>query len=828
MLSKYFGLQEEPFGATPDPRWLYRSAKHRQALASLREGYYSNRGFTALIGPPGLGKTTLLFQFLHDIRGSARIVFLFDTQCEPLGLLRYILRDLGVVPAISGDEMHLQLESVLVNEARAERTVVVVVDEAQNLTCEALEMLRLLTNYETPRAKMLHIVLSGQPALGDTLLKPSMEQLRQRVSNNCWLEPFSVEETTAYIRHRLEQAGYRGAPLFRKDALRRIMLASHGIPRLINNLCFNALELCREQKCKQVDMRMAAEAIAIQELDPEEKKKITDRWLASDEASRRLEQALQPQKQIETARLFQPLPAPPIRPEQSTQSKYVLLPAKPIPPELLLRPEKPIQTARLLQPEVLVRPEKPVQPEIRVEQQPQPAQPIRLEQRPEPELRAEQIAQPAQAHQAESGAEQPLQLAQSLQAEQPLPAAQQLESEQPAQPEIIAQTEALEPFEAHEAAVADGPIEGDESIEDDELAAAEERKLIFRRLIVPAAAVLLVASGIGLASLFAHRQTASGQFSFMPSPETAVLSASRLEPSQPDASTSLVAAPSSANSPLNGGSLSASNPGNASVGWTAAAEPVVKNKPSPARISSGSIPAPANIFKGPVSAPASQPGPSLASASVPTPAPAANKDGTSFAESGSKNAPFEVTAGRNQSLRDICVRFLGVWDQKRLHEIRALNPNLADLDHIQAGEKIWLPAPEPAPISQPFAGQAHGGQAPGGANLTKSAITAAIPSPAGSVGSAAKMPNEKEVVATGIGGIGSAGAAGTNAKLKGNVAPASLPPVAGTAHAGSYGKVASADILSSVKETTPSKRAATPGTSDVLSSAGERTNPADQ
>jgi hypothetical protein len=169
-----------------------------------------------------------------------------------------------------------------------------------------------------------------------------------------------------------------------------------------------------------------------------------------------------------------------------------------------------------------------------------------------------------------------------------------------------------------------------------------------------------------------------------------------------------------------------------------------------------------------------------------------------------------------------------VWDQKRLHEIRALNPNLADLDHIQAGEKIWLPAPEPAPISQPFAGQAHGGQAPGGANLTKSAITAAIPSPAGSVGSAAKMPNEKEVVATGIGGIGSAGAAGTNAKLKGNVAPASLPPVAGTAHAGSYGKVASADILSSVKETTPSKRAATPGTSDVLSSAGERTNPADQ
>ena len=114
MLSRYFGFQEEPFGATPDPRWLYRSARHREALASLRYGFYSNRGFTALIAPPGLGKTTLLYQFLHDIRNSTRIVFLFDTQCEPLGLLRYILRDLGIAPAVNSDEMHVQLEDLLV------------------------------------------------------------------------------------------------------------------------------------------------------------------------------------------------------------------------------------------------------------------------------------------------------------------------------------------------------------------------------------------------------------------------------------------------------------------------------------------------------------------------------------------------------------------------------------------------------------------------------------------------------------------------------------------------------------------------------------------
>ncbi len=93
-------------------------------------------------------------------------------------------------------------------------------------------MLRLLTNYENPQSKLLHIVLSGQPLLTDTLMKPSMEQLRQRVTTSCWLEPFSIEETIAYIRHRLEQAGHRSAPLFRKDALRRIMVASHGIPRV--------------------------------------------------------------------------------------------------------------------------------------------------------------------------------------------------------------------------------------------------------------------------------------------------------------------------------------------------------------------------------------------------------------------------------------------------------------------------------------------------------------------------------------------------------------------------------------------------------------------
>jgi general secretion pathway protein A len=266
MFSEYFGFSDEPFGATPDPRCLFDSATHREALASLRVAYFSNRGFTALIAPPGMGKTTLLLQFLHDIRSCARSVFVFETQCDPPGLLRYILRDLGIAPARDGDEMHEQLKGVVLREARAGRRLVVVVDEAQNLSDEALEMLRLLTNFETPQGKLMQIVLAGQPLLADKLMKHSLEQLRQRLSTICFLEPFSAEETAAYIRYRLEQAGYRGAPLFGTDALTSIAAASQGVPRIINTLCFNTLSLCCALKRKQVDGSMVTEAVADQEL----------------------------------------------------------------------------------------------------------------------------------------------------------------------------------------------------------------------------------------------------------------------------------------------------------------------------------------------------------------------------------------------------------------------------------------------------------------------------------------------------------------------------------------------------------------------------------
>ena len=264
MLLNYFGFREDPFGPTPDPRYLYSSHTHREALASIEYGFKSNRGFTAMIAPPGMGKTTLLFHFLEEVRESACSVFLFDidADCEPREFVGHILRELSITPGRSSSEMHEQLSTVLIKETRAGRRCVFVIDEAQNLSEAVLERARLLTNFETSRGKLMHIVLSGQPQLSDKLLQPSLVQLRQRISTICRINPLSHDETVAYIDYRLKRAGYEGEPLFRGDALTLIAEASQGVPRTINNLCFNALSLCRALESRRVDASMVSEAIA--------------------------------------------------------------------------------------------------------------------------------------------------------------------------------------------------------------------------------------------------------------------------------------------------------------------------------------------------------------------------------------------------------------------------------------------------------------------------------------------------------------------------------------------------------------------------------------
>jgi hypothetical protein len=170
--------------------------------------------------------------------------------------------------------MHEQLSEALVRETRAGRKFVIVIDEAQNLSDAVLERVRLLTNFETSRGKLMQIVLSGQPQLSDKLMHPSLLQLRQRISTICRIDPLSPEETVSYIGYRLKQAGYDGEPLFANDALKLITEASQGTPRTINNLCFNALSLCRALNSKQVDGTMVSEVIADLQLTPQSREPI--------------------------------------------------------------------------------------------------------------------------------------------------------------------------------------------------------------------------------------------------------------------------------------------------------------------------------------------------------------------------------------------------------------------------------------------------------------------------------------------------------------------------------------------------------------------------
>ena len=245
MFEEFYKLAEQPFGVTPDPRYLYFSPTHSEAMASLMYGVQQNRGFTALIAHPGMGKTTLLFDFLESIHLSARTVFLFQTQLSPRDLMHSLLADLGAAQA--GDdvaEMQLKLNDVLVREADSGKKVVMVVDEAQALNEQVLEVLRMLSNFETSREKLIHVVLAGQPQLADRLALPSMIQFRQRISIVARLSPFNAAETRAYIDHRLRVAGHQGwRPIFSDHAYALIAKHSQGIPRNINNLCFNAMSI---------------------------------------------------------------------------------------------------------------------------------------------------------------------------------------------------------------------------------------------------------------------------------------------------------------------------------------------------------------------------------------------------------------------------------------------------------------------------------------------------------------------------------------------------------------------------------------------------------
>ena len=268
MFLDFYRLREQPFGVTPDPRFLYFSPGHREALASLFYGIETGRGFLSLVAEPGMGKTTLLFQLLKRWKGYVHSAFLFQTQCDSRELLRYLMEDLGLD---SQDRdivrMHADLNDFLFRETKAGKRVVLFIDEAQNLSDSALETVRLLSDFEAPDRKLLQIVLAGQPEMEQRLTRPGLTQLAQRIAVRARLDLLPPVEVLRYMNHRLHVAGYQGVQLFTQEASAAIAELSRGVPRLINHLCFNSLSLGCAMQSNPIDLQIVREAAGDLSLD---------------------------------------------------------------------------------------------------------------------------------------------------------------------------------------------------------------------------------------------------------------------------------------------------------------------------------------------------------------------------------------------------------------------------------------------------------------------------------------------------------------------------------------------------------------------------------
>ncbi len=247
MVLKFFGLQREPFSIAPDPRCLYLSERHREALAHLLYGVQAGGGFVLLSGEIGAGKTTVCRALLQQLPQHCNVAYIYDPLQSASELLESICAEFRVArerPAArtSGARDPIAALNGFLLRAHAQRQDnVLVIDEAQNLSAEVLEQLRLLTNLETNERKLLQIILIGQPELRELLARPELEQLAQRVIARCHLGALSRDETPQYVAHRLGVAGLRGAPPFDDAALQRVHVLSRGVPRRINLLCERAL-----------------------------------------------------------------------------------------------------------------------------------------------------------------------------------------------------------------------------------------------------------------------------------------------------------------------------------------------------------------------------------------------------------------------------------------------------------------------------------------------------------------------------------------------------------------------------------------------------------
>jgi general secretion pathway protein A len=259
---QHFGFRVAPFNITPDPGFLYLTESHKEGLAQLSYGIRARKGFVVVTGEVGTGKTTLIKALLNELSDSAQTALLFSLIVSPTDLLRYVCEEFGLVePHRPSDNVHEYLR--LLNEFLLERykngkNCALIIDEAQNLSNEVLETIRLLSNFETARDKLLQIVLVGQPELTFRLNSPSLRQLKQRITLRHHLRALTLRDCQGYIVNRLQLAG-GGPKIFSAKAVEAVYLYSGGIPRLINVLCDNALLTAYALGQKQIDAPIVRE-----------------------------------------------------------------------------------------------------------------------------------------------------------------------------------------------------------------------------------------------------------------------------------------------------------------------------------------------------------------------------------------------------------------------------------------------------------------------------------------------------------------------------------------------------------------------------------------
>jgi len=263
MYKSYFGLREAPFAISPNPRYLYMSALHREALAHLLYGIRSDGCMILLTGEVGTGKTTLCRCLLEQLPEDTEVAVILNPRLSARELLRTVCEELSLLQGNSTGSIKTYVDALnahLLQAHAADRTVAIIIDEAQNLAVDVLEQLRLLTNLETPTRKLLRILLLGQPELRDMLERPELSQVNQRITSRYHLTPLQSVDADKYIRHRLSVAGDNSGTIFTKKAIRHAISLTGGIPRLINILCDRALLGAYAINADQVDLKIMKRA----------------------------------------------------------------------------------------------------------------------------------------------------------------------------------------------------------------------------------------------------------------------------------------------------------------------------------------------------------------------------------------------------------------------------------------------------------------------------------------------------------------------------------------------------------------------------------------